>query len=157
MNLLALLTIATIQITQINVYFENKTCTIESVYDGDSLRVSCLKKPLRLACIDAPELNQPHGAESREYLNALVAGKELEIVTRGDAGFGRTATIIYVDNVNLQERLLSLGMVWYYPQYGSKCRDIRGLKEAESAAKAFKIGLWGTDNPISPWIWRRNH
>jgi micrococcal nuclease len=125
MNLLALLTITTMQISQSIADAKNKTCTIESVYDGDSLRVSCLKKPLRLACIDAPELNQPHGAESRDYLNALVAGKELEIVTRGNAGFGRTATIIYVDNVNLQERLLSLGMVWYYPQYGSKCRDIK--------------------------------
>jgi endonuclease YncB( thermonuclease family) len=145
------------QISQSIADAKNKTCTIESVYDGDSLRVSCLNKPLRLACIDAPELNQPHGVESRDYLNALVAGKDLEIVTRGEAGFGRTATIIYVDNVNLQERLLSLGMVWYYPQYGSKCRDIRGLKEAESTAKASKTGLWGTDNPISPWTWRRNH
>jgi len=84
-----------------------RLCEITGIHDGDSLRVSCHKKALRLACIDAPEPDQPFGQEATDYLASLTVGKELEIVNRGDGGFNRTASIIYVNNINIQERLLS--------------------------------------------------
>jgi len=132
-----------------------RLCEITGIHDGDSLRVSCHRKALRLACIDAPEPDQPFGEEARDYLGSLTIGKELEIVTRGDGGFDRTASILYVNNVNIQERLLSAGLAWYYPQYASKCGDFMGLKRAEQSARDRGAGLWKSANPIAPWAWRK--
>ncbi|MCA2552733.1 MAG: thermonuclease family protein [Microcystis sp. M04BS1] len=132
-----------------------KICQITGIHDGDSLRVSCHQKALRLACIDAPEPNQPFGQEATDYLASLTLGKELEIVNRGDGGFNRTASIIYVNNINIQERLLSAGLAWYYPQYASKCGDFMGLKQAEQSARDRGAGLWKSANPIAPWAWRK--
>ena len=132
-----------------------KLCEIIGIHDGDSLRVSCHRKALRLACIDAPEPDQPFGQEATDYLASLTVGKELEIVNRGDGGFNRTASIVYVNNVNIQERLLSAGLAWYYPQYASKCGDFMGLKRAEQSARDRGAGLWNSANPIAPWAWRK--
>ena len=63
-----------------------RLCEITGIHDGDSLRVSCHQKALRLACIDAPEPDQPFGQEATDYLASLTLGKELEIVNRGDGG-----------------------------------------------------------------------
>lgn len=133
----------------------SKTCQIITVTDGDSVRVSCHSSALRLACIDAPELDQPYGEIAKEYLENLLLGKEVEIITRGNGGFDRIATVLYVDNVNIQERLLSLGMAWYYPKYASKCSDLPRLKRIEEQAKISRIGLWENEGAIAPWRWRR--
>ncbi|WP_368732193.1 thermonuclease family protein [Microcystis aeruginosa] len=73
------------------------------------------------------------------------------MVNRGDGGFNRTASIVYVNNVNIQERLLSAGLAWYYPQYASKCGDFMELKRAEQSARDRGAGLWNSANPIAPW------
>ena len=39
---------------------------------------------IRLAGIDAPELAQPFGVESRNYLEALVLGEKVEILEKSD-------------------------------------------------------------------------
>lgn len=132
-----------------------KFCEITGIFDGDSLRVSCQKKALRLACIDAPELDQPWGQEARDYLGDLTIGRELEIVNRGNGGFDRVASIVYVNNANIQERLLSAGLAWYYPQYASKCADFIGLKRAEESARERKVGIWKDPKAIAPWLWRK--
>ncbi|MEG3440395.1 thermonuclease family protein [Pannus brasiliensis CCIBt3594] len=132
-----------------------RLCEITGIHDGDSLRVSCQSRALRLACIDAPELDQPFGQEARDYLGDLTIGREVEVIDRGDGGFNRVASIVYVDNANIQERLLSAGLAWYYPQYASKCSDFMGLKRAEQSARERGIGIWKSTNPIAPWLWRK--
>jgi endonuclease YncB( thermonuclease family) len=47
--------------------------TVHSIGDGDTIRVleQGRKVTIRLACIDAPEMNQaPYGAQSRAYLQS---------------------------------------------------------------------------------------
>ena len=46
-----------------------------SIYDGDTLRLIDSERELkiRLCGIDAPELKQPLGIESRDYLRSLIA------------------------------------------------------------------------------------
>ena len=46
-----------------------------SIYDGDTLRLidSDRELKIRLCGIDAPELKQPLGIESRDYLRSLIA------------------------------------------------------------------------------------
>jgi endonuclease YncB( thermonuclease family) len=45
-----------------------------SVHDGDTLRVikGQQEKKIRFACIDAPEIAQQNGIQSRDYLRSLV-------------------------------------------------------------------------------------
>ena len=49
----------------------------DSIYDGDTFRVKCdgRENKIRLCDIDAPEVKQPLGIESRNYLRSLL-GKQ---------------------------------------------------------------------------------
>lgn len=62
---------------------------VDRVFDGDGFLASAwnpyreawvARIPFRLAFIDAPELAQPFGPESKDFLRALIAGKSLDIV-----------------------------------------------------------------------------
>ncbi len=54
---------------------QGELCVIESVYDSDTMWVSCCVKreQVRLYCIDAPELQQkPWGKNARDYLRTVL-------------------------------------------------------------------------------------
>ena len=71
---------------------------IRRVIDGDSLEVkyaglfSFMRRPfpVRLYGIDAPELAQPYGRESREQLASLVRRGGLRMETKATDRYGRT-------------------------------------------------------------------
>ena len=55
-----------------------------SIHDGDTLRVWSSKGEvlkIRFACVDAPELKQPLGQESRNYLRSMIneAGGKVKV------------------------------------------------------------------------------
>ena len=61
---------------------------VQRVFDGDGfladvwhpIRQSWISRiPFRFAFIDAPEMEQPFGFESREFLNTLIGGKALRL------------------------------------------------------------------------------
>src|SRR4028118_519381 len=72
-----------------------------SVYDGDTFQVQCdgRKQKIRLCGIDAPEIKQPLGIESRNYLRSLFAqAKGQVIVIEMDRDkYGRTVAEILFD------------------------------------------------------------
>jgi micrococcal nuclease len=43
------------------------------VHDGDTIYID--RQPVRLAGIDAEELDEPHGVEAREHLRQLIGGQ----------------------------------------------------------------------------------
>lgn len=130
------------------------------VSDGDTIWIadeSGKRTKIRMNKIDAPEMNQPFGKESADRLAALVLGKYITLESSGKDQYGRSLDVVFVEtnttthakmDVNLQ--LVKEGLAWHYytdhtPEYTN----------AENEAKAKKIGLWGGDNPINPYQWRK--
>lgn len=62
----------------------SRTCTVNSIYDGDTMRLTCGGERLkvRLYCIDAPEMGQkPWGKQSRDYLRSITPD-QVDLVVR---------------------------------------------------------------------------
>lgn len=95
--------------------------TVTSVVDGDSLWVTPAGGgkaiEVRLADIDAPEICQEHGAESKKFLTELVLKQPVRLVVGGSNGnardvHGRTLGTVYLAEVEVNRRLVEEGMAW---------------------------------------------
>lgn len=128
-----------------------------SVGDGDTITVSenNQKVVVRLACIDAPESNQPGGVASANRLKQLLPiGSSIELIKVDQDRFGRTVAIVRKGNLNINLTMVQEGQAVVYKEYLGKCPDGQKYLELEGKAKARKIGFWATPNLIMPWDWR---
>jgi len=132
--------------------------TVLSISDGDSIRVRLhgqLRK-VRLACIDAPELDQePQGAASRSYLqNRLRQGTQVRLLPYDTDRHGRlVAEVIGETNLNLA--LVEDGQAFVYPKHVHQC-DAEEFRAAERRASRAGLGIWRFPGGITrPWEFRR--
>lgn len=124
------------------------TGRVDRVVDGDTVMIGTNR--VRLAGIDAPELSQPYGRESKAALTALVTGKTVTLHITGRDRYRRIIANIYLDDTWINQRLISTGHAWHYRKYS---RDT-DLAAAEKSARAARSGLWKTRSPSPPWSWR---
>jgi endonuclease YncB( thermonuclease family) len=126
--------------------------TVTSVVDGDSLWVTPAAGgnaiEVRLAGIDAPEICQEHGAESRRFLAEQVLRQPVRLqVAAGSAGrdhYGRTLGTLFLGGVEVNRLLVEEGQAWsirtkwdrgpYVAQERMARALNRGLHKAGSAA-----------------------
>jgi hypothetical protein len=71
-----------------------ESCVIESCHDGDTCTTTDGEK-IRLANIDAPELNQPGGKASRDQLRSWVVGRTVEVHKIAKDRYGRTVASMH--------------------------------------------------------------
>jgi endonuclease YncB( thermonuclease family) len=124
-----------------------------SVHDGDTFKL-CNGQSIRIWGIDAPELSQPIGKQSRDYLKRLVNGREVDLECTGKS-FNRLVCLaaVRVDNgsLSIQREMVGLGLAYDSPQY-SKGR----FSESENFAKSLSRGVWALPSGgIRPWDWRK--
>jgi endonuclease YncB( thermonuclease family) len=86
------------------------------VYDGDTYRIIRDGKlqVIRLANVDAPELNQYYGTTVRHAVSNLVLGKVVEIYPAKKDLYGRTIARMIVDGKSLDSLLIAKGWAWNY-------------------------------------------
>lgn len=131
-----------------------------SIGDGDTIRVTRDSETItiRLACIDAPEMQQkPHGSLSRrELLSALPLGSEVTLRTFTNDRYGRVVAEVFVDGGNINLGLVRTGSAFTYRDYLAKC-DRDSYLTAEQAAKKDKLGVWAQSEQgiMRPWTFRR--
>ncbi|MDP1645480.1 MAG: thermonuclease family protein [Thiobacillus sp.] len=106
---------------------------------------------VRLADIDAPEQDQPHGEAATHALKALALNQraQLDIVTT-DA-YGRKVARLTVGALPVNAELVRRGFAWTATRY----RRDAGLLDAQRAARSANRGLWQDAAPTPPWVWRR--
>lgn len=132
----------------------------KSVYDGDTMRVrsrtgAVLK--IRFACIDAPELKQQLGQESRDTLRSYVNevnGKVKVNIVDTDR-YGRSVAEVWTKGGLLQSRMVGSGMAFAYDQYSKNCPNWNAVKSSEKTAIELKLGVWASPNFQKPWNWRK--
>lgn len=122
------------------------------VIDGDTIKVigdSGIPISIRLAGIDAPELGQPFGLESKEFLMSKLTNETPRILYKKEGKYGRKVCTILVGQSDLGLEALKAGLAWDTPDSGEQ------YQSASAVAQKHKLGLWRQNNPQPPWEYRK--
>lgn len=124
---------------------------VVSIHDGDTITILQDKQQIkvRLFGIDAPELKQPYGKKSKQFLANLIAGEVVEVDENGKDRYKRTIGTIYVNGTDINAQMVANGYAWAYRNFSKK------YTAQESQAKKQRLGLWRDKEPIPPWEWRK--
>jgi micrococcal nuclease len=86
------------------------------VIDGDTIDIKGLR--IRLAGIDAPELEHPYGKTAKWALVNLCKGQEIRAVFDGDLSHDRTVATCYLpDGRDLSAEMVKAGMAIDWPKF----------------------------------------
>ena len=124
------------------------------VYDGDTLTIltPSHKFRVRLFGIDAPEVLQEYGIQSRDLLRDLILGQNVTVEVINVDQYGRAVAVIRKDLLEINTERVRSGAAWHYHQYAAGEKE---LAEAQQEAKNAKAGLWQKSHPVPPWEYRQ--
>ena len=152
------------------------------VFDGDGFRTKIALRQLtgnpndpaevdaiRFGFIDAPELEQRGGREARDFLTALIGGRNvwIDILLKMDTGksvdrYGRVVAVAYLGHRylfssrslyltrNIEIEMLLNGWAWVLERYGPD--EI--YFEALEVAQRNKRGIWAWEDNVHPWTFK---
>lgn len=124
---------------------------VVSVHDGDTLKLSD-GRIVRLRGIDAPEIAQPYGIESRDLLKKLIRKKKIRVESYGKDRYGRTLGEVFVGRKSVNHSMVSRGAAWWFRSFAPTDNQLRRLEED---ARKHKVGLWHSQHVMAPWDWRK--
>jgi endonuclease YncB( thermonuclease family) len=133
-----------------------------SIHDGDTLQVRSSKGKIlkvRFACVDAPELKQPLGEESRNYLRSLVnrGGNKVKVQAITVDRYGRTVAQLWNNQGLIQSQMVIAGMAYGYDQYKKDCPNWEAIESTQAQAQEAKLGVWKLQGGGQrPWKYRSN-
>ena len=132
-----------------------------SVYDGDTIKVEKdgVIERIRFCGMDAPEISQPLGKESRNYLQSLIPShNSVQISIIGTDRYNRKIGEIFViangTEKFINEEMTKSGMAYNYDRY-KNCPNQVAMGNGEAIAKSKKIGVW-SGNYEKPWDYRKS-
>jgi micrococcal nuclease len=122
---------------------------VTRVLDGDTfegeLRVDLFgvkivsKKSFRLAGINCPEVHgeeKPLGDRVARYVQGLIDGKTIRVVSDGRDKYGRWLSVVYVGEMNLNDDLLAKGYAKPYDgKHEKPSFEIGGENDAAGATR----------------------
>jgi endonuclease YncB( thermonuclease family) len=128
---------------------------VTHVTDGDTLWLKPADgKPVevRLRDIDAPEICQPWGDESRKALADLALNKVASLQVQTHDKYGRAVGTLMIEDTNVSRYMVENGQAW-----STRSRYDQGpLVKQEKMAAALRRGLHSQGGAIRPWEWRRS-
>jgi endonuclease YncB( thermonuclease family) len=130
---------------------------VTHVSDGDTLWLKTAhgRRPikLRLLGIDAPEMCQSGGVQSRQALIGLVQGRQVHVETKGRDTNGRRLGLLSRDGDDIGARMVRDGQAWSY-----RYKNNPGPYVAEERdARAARRGLFADRAPTEPRVFRKQH
>jgi micrococcal nuclease len=129
---------------------------VAKVFDGDGFLASVWNPqrdiwieriPFRFAFIDAPEMEQPFGAESRDFLHGLIVGKTLRLDPVGKASTGGVPIDPYkrILCMGLLTAQMEVGRIDYY--LDGKC-SAGSVKTVRPATRNIELEMI-----VNGWAW----
>lgn len=132
---------------------------VTKVHDGDSIHITPPGKKriiIRLAAIDAPEIDQSHGIESRDYLRSRILNKRVSAHCNKVDKYRRQVCVVWHNKKDTNLAMLATGNAWYYERFRKEQSrsNQRAYSKAAAAAKKAGLGLWKDSKPVAPWDFR---
>lgn len=107
---------------------------VTKVRDGDTIEVG--KVPIRLNGVSAPELKEPLGPQSKQFMRDQVDGKHVRCELNGDKTHDRFVGICYLDGKDIGISVIEAGLALDCPRFsGGRYRAV----ETEVARSAIKL------------------
>lgn len=130
---------------------------VQYVHDGDTVRVIVddAKVKIRLAGIDAPEISQEYGLESKAVLKSIIDNKTIYFQSNKKDRYGRVIATLYLDSKMTQSvnaMMVEKGAAWWYKRFA---RNDKELELLHDQARLSGTGLWKNGSAIPPWAWRK--
>jgi len=136
---------------------------IIKIIDGDTAHFfqegDTSYKRIRLVGIDAPELKQEFGKESRQCLVELIENKPVQLVKFGQDRYQRILAKIKINQVDINLAMIKKGCAWFYRQYQDSLdeKDQKLYDQAEQIAQRQFLGLFKNLKALPPWVWRKKN
>ncbi len=143
---------------------------VTRVADGDTVTVKTdngSTHKIRLHAIDAPELNQAGGEQSRRWLTQTVLNQSVKVLVSNTDRYKRHVAKLVLPGLPCEAALcegdvdvnlaaIEAGHAWWYREFArTQTPADRVLYEkAEQQARASNAGLWQNPYPQAPWQWR---
>lgn len=130
------------------------------IYDGDTLILLAeengveKKYKVRFYGIDAPEAAQAYGIEARDALRGKILGEKVRVTVMSLDRYGRSVGKVMLGSRYINLEMVAGGNAWYYRDYAAAERE---LDEAEKDARKRRLGLWKSNAPQEPWLYRREN
>ncbi len=117
---------------------------VTRIIDGDTFEVETGEK-VRLIGINAPEISDIYGQESKEHLFILINDKIVELlndnISNDKDRYQRLLRYVVLDGVDINKKMISDGFAFAYLKYNfSKSNE---YKQSQLDAQETNIGIWG--------------
>ncbi|QKS31492.1 MAG: thermonuclease family protein [Candidatus Accumulibacter similis] len=158
-------------VVSLSAHPETLSGTVVGVADGDTITVldaNRAQHKIPLGAIDAPEKAQPFGQRSKEFMSAMVFGKDVDVQWQKHDRYQRIVGKVMVADPNCRTSYcpktldaglaqITVGLAWWYRKYAKEQspEDAGRYEFAEQEARAKRAGLWADGQPIPPWDWRK--
>lgn len=135
------------------------TAKVVRVKDGDSLVVQRYDvkrtSEIRMAGIDAPELAQPWGIQSRSALRRLTLGKDVRVEVTDRDRYGRLVGRVWQGKAYVNAAMTRSGDAWAFDRY----LPDKAIRAGHEEAQRNRRGLWALPaaQRIPPASWRALH
>jgi endonuclease YncB( thermonuclease family) len=106
---------------------------VTHVRDGDTIEIG--KVPIRLNGVSAPELKEPQGDQSKQFMKRLVEGKKVRCELDGANTYDRYVGTCFLNDKNIGISIIVSGLAIDCPRY-SKGRYAK--YETEAAKRSIK-------------------
>jgi micrococcal nuclease len=91
------------------------TGTVTHVRDGDTIEVG--KIPIRLNGVSAPELKEPLGPQSKQFMLDLVDGKRVRCELTGAKTYDRLVGVCYLGDQDIGAAVIEAGLALDCPRF----------------------------------------
>lgn len=116
---------------EIKIVDLTEVCGRAWVVDGDTIDIVGTR--IRLAGIDAPELEHPYGKSAKWLLVNLCKGQEVRAVFDGDLSHERTVATCYLpDGRDLSAEMVKAGLAIDWPKFSKgkyRCLEPEGVRK----------------------------
>ncbi len=110
----------------------------------------------RLFGIDAPEPGQELENEAMTFLQSTIKEKILHVEIIDQDRSGNRIVNLYAGGnpVSLNEQLVRQGLAWHFYRFAPEADH---LAAAQEAARSEGVGVWSLEDPVEPWVYRREN
>lgn len=131
------------------------------VWDGDTVHIRDAdgrRRKIRLADIDAPEINQAEGRACRDRLAGHLLYRQVRFEVVAQDRYGREVARIWQGGADANLRQIAEGCAWHDRRRAARRQppeQYARYAAAEQEARWQRSGLWQRPRPQAPWQYRR--